>query len=71
MFILRDLLRQLQAHFSDTDLGREHSMNTGNSSFFDKHRDRNIKPFEGLAKPVKASGISGQNGQKKKITCPV
>jgi hypothetical protein len=46
-------------------------MNTGNSSFFDKHRDRNIKPFEGLAKPVKASGISGQNGQKKKITCPV
>jgi len=26
---------------------------------------------EGLAKPIKASGISGQNGQKKKITCPV
>ena len=25
MFILRDLLRPLQAHFSDTDLGRERS----------------------------------------------
>ena len=25
MFILRDLLRLLQAHFSDTDLGRERS----------------------------------------------
>jgi len=27
--------------------------------------------MEGLAKPIKASGISSQNGQKKKITCPV
>jgi len=27
--------------------------------------------LEGLAKPIKASGISSQNGQKKKITCPV
>ncbi len=26
MFILRDLLRPLQAHFSDTDLGRERSL---------------------------------------------
>jgi len=25
MFILRDLLRPLQAHFSDTDLGQERS----------------------------------------------
>jgi hypothetical protein len=27
--------------------------------------------IEGLAKPNKASGISSQDGQKKKITCPV
>jgi hypothetical protein len=27
--------------------------------------------IEELAKPNKASGISGQDGQKKKITCPV
>jgi hypothetical protein len=26
---------------------------------------------EGLAKPIKASGISSQNGQKRKVTCPV
>ena len=25
---------------------------------------------EGLAKPIKTSGISSRNGQKKKITCP-
>ena len=29
------------------------------------------KTLEGLAKPINASEISGQNGQKKKITCPV
>jgi hypothetical protein len=26
--------------------------------------------YEGLAKPIKASGISSQNGQKKKIAGP-
>jgi hypothetical protein len=31
----------------------------------------NIKTLEGLAKPIKASGISSQNGQKKKIACSV
>jgi hypothetical protein len=29
-----------------------------------------VTSFEGLAKPIKASGISSQNGQKKKIAGP-